>query len=81
MADDRRVFQYHLKRTPDGKIEVREGSGWVSRLLILVGPVKPAIPEYPLTKQEFYALLSELAGQGYQDNLIDFDAGAGVGGG
>ncbi|MBO0699358.1 MAG: hypothetical protein J2P46_13260 [Zavarzinella sp.] len=79
MADDRCVFRYHLKRTADGKIEVREGSGWVSRLLILVGPTKPATPERPLTKAEFYALTSELAGRGYQDNLMDFDSGGGGG--
>jgi hypothetical protein len=72
MDDDRQFYHYHLKRTPDGRIHAKAGAGWLSPILILVGPSDPALPDHPITKQEFYTLLADLAGRGYLDNLIDF---------
>jgi hypothetical protein len=43
-----------------------------SRVFILHGTREPEFPDHPITKQEFYALLSELAAQGFMDNLLDF---------
>lgn len=72
MADTRQWFHYHLKWTPERKIQVYKGSGWFDHLFILVGPKEPEFPDRPITKQEFYALLSDLAAQGFMDNLLDF---------
>jgi hypothetical protein len=65
-------FHYHLKWTPDRKIQIGKGSGGFSTVFILHGPSEPNLPEQPITKQEFYALLSDLAGRGFMDNLLDF---------
>ena len=82
MEDSNRFFHYNLKWTPDRKIQIGKGSGsfsdlfkasgWSSRVFILHGPSEPDLPEQPITKQEFYRLLSDLAGRGYTDNLLDF---------
>jgi hypothetical protein len=66
------LFHYHLKWTPERKIQICKGSGLLSHLLILSGPHEPNLPEQPITKQEFYALMSSLAAQGFMDNLLDF---------
>lgn len=71
-GNPQRLYRYHLKRTPDRRIQICEGSGWLSPLFILAGPHKPDLPTDPITKQEFYALLSGLAAQGFLDNLVDF---------
>jgi hypothetical protein len=67
MDHPQQLFHYHLKRTPDRRIQICEGSGWLSPLFVLAGPRKPDLPVDPITKQEFYALLGELAAQGYMD--------------
>ena len=72
MADSRNWYHFHLKWTPDRKVQVCKGSGWFDRLFILVGNSEPKFPEHPITKQEFYSLLSALAAQGFMDNLLDF---------
>jgi hypothetical protein len=72
MSESRQFFHYHLKWTPDRKIQVCKGSGWLSQLFILNGPTEPDMPAHPVTKQEFYAILSDLAARGYMDNLLDF---------
>jgi hypothetical protein len=72
MDDSRKFFHYHLKWTPERKIQVCKGSGWFDRLFILCGTSEPKFPDHPITKQEFYGLLSDLAAQGFMDNLLDF---------
>ncbi|MFL5339468.1 MAG: hypothetical protein ACJ8F7_04805 [Gemmataceae bacterium] len=72
MAESHRFFHFHLKWTPDRKIRICKGPGWLSRLFILSGAAEPDLPRRPLTKQEFYSLLSDLAAQGFMDNLLDF---------
>jgi hypothetical protein len=82
MENSNRFFHYRLKWTPDRQIQILKGSGglsslfklgeWTYRLFILYGPSEPDLPEYPITKQEFYRLLSDLAGRGFMDNLLDF---------
>ena len=72
MDETRKYFHYHLKWTPDRKVQVCKGHGWLAPLLILTGSHEPAFPEHPITKQEFYAILGDLAGKGFMDNLLDF---------
>jgi hypothetical protein len=72
MDDSRLYFHYHLKWTADRKIQVSKGSGWFAKLFILYGPSEPEFPDHPISKQEFYVILSRLAGQGFMDNLLDF---------
>ena len=72
MAESRKFHHFHLKWTADRKIQICEGPGWLSRLFILNGAAEPNLPKQPLTKQEFYSLLSDLAAQGFMDNLLDF---------
>jgi hypothetical protein len=72
MNASRMFSYYHLTWTPDRKIVVTKGSGWTGHVFILCGPGQPEFPDHPITKQEFYAMLSELAQQGYMDNLLDF---------
>jgi hypothetical protein len=72
MDQSRQYYHYHLKWTPDRKVQVCEGPGWLSPLFILNGPGRPSFPSQPITKAEFYALLSDLAAKGYVDNLLDF---------
>ena len=38
--------------------------------ITFVGPSEPDIPDRPLTRQEVYALLSDLAAKGFWDNLL-----------
>jgi hypothetical protein len=38
--------------------------------MTITGPSEPDIPDRPLTRQESYALLSDLAAKGYWDNLL-----------
>ena len=72
MSESRKFTHYHLTWTPERKLLVSKGSGWTGHLFILCGPGEPEFPAHPLTKQEFYAILSDLAAQGYMDNLLDF---------
>jgi hypothetical protein len=74
MDDLRKRIVYHLPWTRDRKIEILKGPSFsfLSRTFILIGPREPVLPEAPLTRHEFYTLLSELAGQGFLDNLLDF---------
>jgi hypothetical protein len=72
MDESWKYWNYHLKWTPERKILVRRGSGWTDQLFVLYGPGEPQFPEHPITKQEFYAILSNLAAQGFMDNLLDF---------
>jgi hypothetical protein len=73
MDDSRKFFHYHWRWTPDRKIQIYQGSGWSfnDHLFILCGTKEPKFPDHPVTKQEFYALLSDLAAQGFMDNLLD----------
>jgi len=38
--------------------------------MTITGPGALDIPDRPLTRQEFHALLSDLAARGYLDNLL-----------
>jgi hypothetical protein len=72
MSESRQFFHYHLKWTPDRKIQICKGPAWFSRIFMLYGTTEPSLPEDPVTKQEFYAMLSDLAAKGFMDNLLDF---------
>jgi hypothetical protein len=72
MDESRRFFHYNLKWTADRKFQVCKGSSWFSKLFILCGNGEPRFPNHPITKHEFYALLSNPAARGFMDNLLDF---------
>jgi hypothetical protein len=57
-----------------GTIHIHRMQGWKDCLRMEVinftGPAVPEIPDRPLTRQEFYLLLSDLAAKGYWDTLL-----------
>jgi hypothetical protein len=65
---------YRLDKMKDGKYCLRRRRGikdWFwGDAISFRGPGDPDIPDRPLTRQEFYALLSDLAGKGYWDSLL-----------
>ncbi|QEH34623.1 hypothetical protein OJF2_31640 [Aquisphaera giovannonii] len=69
-----RQVNYRLDRMRDGRFSVRRRRGFRDMLLghplCIIGPGEPDIPEHPLTRQELYAVLSDLASRGYSDNLL-----------
>lgn len=72
--NDHKVFRFHRKWAPDGRLHVHAGSHLLADFVItLVGPAtpEPAFPDRPITRAEFYALMSEFSARGYVDNLLD----------
>jgi hypothetical protein len=65
---------YRLDKMKDGRYLVRRRRGirdmFFGDAITFVGPSEPDIPDRPLTRQEFYALLSDLAAKGFWDNLL-----------
>ncbi len=68
------ITNYRLDKTTDGKYLLRRRRGikdWFSGDSISIsGPGEPDIPDGPLTRQEFYTLLSDLAAKGFWDSLL-----------
>lgn len=68
------MWNYRLDKTRDGKYHLRLRRGFKDMFtgdaMTITGPSEPDIPDRPLTRQEFYALLSDLAAKGYWDNLL-----------
>jgi hypothetical protein len=68
------AFTYRLERTNDSKYLLRRRRGlkdaFIGDSFVITGPSEPALPEHPLTRQEFYTLLSDLAAKGYWDSLL-----------
>ncbi len=69
------IWNYRLDKTSDGKylLRLRRGIKDMFRgrdALSITGPGEPEIPDRPMTRQEFYTLLGDLAAKGYQDNLL-----------
>jgi hypothetical protein len=70
-----RIWNYSLDKTPDGKYLLRLRRGIKDMFkgqyaLSITGPAEPEIPDRPMTRQELYTLLGDLAAKGYQDNLL-----------
>jgi hypothetical protein len=67
-------MNYYLERMKDGRIHIRKMQGWQdclrSEVITFSGPDEPEIPDHPLTRQEFYVLLGNLAAKGYWDSLL-----------
>jgi hypothetical protein len=65
---------YYLERLEDGKIRINKMQGWKdclrTEVVTFSGPGEPEVPDRPLTRQEFYVLLSDLAGKGFWDSLL-----------
>jgi hypothetical protein len=73
MSDARKLFRFHRTLTADGKIHVHKGTHRLAEFVFtLSGPAspEPAFPDHPITRAEFYALMSEFAARGYWDNLL-----------
>jgi hypothetical protein len=68
------MWNYCLDRTPDGRYLLRPRRGiqdsFTGDTITITGPSEPDIPDRPLTRREFYALLSDLAAKGYWDSLV-----------
>jgi hypothetical protein len=69
------IWNYRLDRTSDGKYLLRLRRTVMDMVkgqyaLSITGPSEPEIPDRPMTRQEFYTLLADLAAKGYQDNLL-----------
>jgi len=81
MREPRRSFVFCLESAPDGKFRVCKGHGlfkfkWpIPRTFTLFGNTVPKFPEHPISMQEFYAILSDLAGRGFRDDLLSSDGG------
>jgi hypothetical protein len=68
------MWVYRLDRARDGTYLVRRRRGildvFSSHAVTIAGPSEPHVPDRPLTRQELYGLLSDLAARGYWDNLL-----------
>ena len=68
------LINYRIDRQKDGRYRVRRRSGLKDLIsgdvLSIVGPGEPEIPDQPMTRQELYALLGDLAAKGYSDSLL-----------
>jgi hypothetical protein len=64
----------YLERLNDGRIRIHKMQGWKdclrTEVIAFSGPDEPEIPNRPLSRQEFYILLGDLAAKGYWDSLL-----------
>jgi hypothetical protein len=74
MADPRAHSHFFLERTRDGLFRLHLHPSLRGRLfwepISFIGPGTPILPDRPLSRAEFYALLSKLSAQGYWDSLL-----------